>query len=145
MPYIPFTDEQKTAANTVDLARFLSLRGEKLERVGREHKLIYYDRYGKHDSITIRGSTWFDHKNQTGGGAIKFMQEFYGMDFQTAVQELLGYSVTPLERKEISEVKAKEKKDFILPPKNKTMHRVYAYLIKQRYIAANVITHFAKA
>ena len=145
MPYIPFTDEQKTAANTVDLVRFLHMRGEKLERVGREHKLIYYDRCGKHDSITIRGSTWFDHKNQTGGGAIKFMQEFYGMDFQIAVQELLGYSVTPLERKEISSIKAKEKKPFILPPKNKTMHRVYAYLIKQRYIAADVITHFAKA
>ncbi len=72
------------------------MRGEKLEHVGREHKLIYYDSSGKHDSITIRGSKWFDHKNQTGGGAIKFMQEFYGMDFQTAVQELLGQRVTPL-------------------------------------------------
>ena len=85
MPYIPFTDEQKILANSVDLEQFLRMRGEKLERAGIEHKLIYYDSSGKHDSITIRGSKWFDHKNQTGGGAIKFMQEFYGMDFQTAV------------------------------------------------------------
>ena len=96
MPYIPFTDEQKQLANSVDLAEYLRVRGEKLERAGVEHKLIYYDSSGKHDSITIRGSKWFDHKNQTGGGAIKFMQEFYGMDFQTAVQELLGQRVTPL-------------------------------------------------
>ena len=77
MPYIPFTDEEKQLANSVDLEQFLRMRGEKLERVGREHKLIYYDSSGKHDSITLRGSTWFDHKNQVGSGAIKFMQEFY--------------------------------------------------------------------
>lgn len=40
MPYIPFTDEQKILANSVDLEEFLRMRGEKLERVGREHKLI---------------------------------------------------------------------------------------------------------
>ncbi len=144
MPYIPFTEEQKVTANSVDLARFLHMRGEKLERVGREYKLIYYDGTGKHDSITIHGSTWFDHKNQVGGGAIKFMQEFYGMDFQNAVQELLGYTVTPLAHTAESVSIAKEKKEFELPPRNKTMHRVYAYLIKQRFIAADVITHFAK-
>ena len=54
MPYIPFTDEQKILANRVDREEFLIMRGEKLERVGREHKLIYYDSSGKHDSITIR-------------------------------------------------------------------------------------------
>ena len=42
MPYIQFTDEQKVLANSVDLEQFLRMRGEKLERVGREHKLIRY-------------------------------------------------------------------------------------------------------
>ena len=55
MPYIPFTEEQKIAANSVDLADFLRLRGEKLESAGREHKLVYYDGSGKHDRITING------------------------------------------------------------------------------------------
>ena len=54
MPYIPFTEEQKVMANSVDLAEFLRMRGEKLERVGREHKLIYYDSSGKHNA------TWLD-------------------------------------------------------------------------------------
>lgn len=144
MPYIPFTDEQKILANSVDLEEFLRMRGEKLERVGREHKLIYYDSSGKHDSITLRGSTWFDHKNQVGGGAIKFMQEFYGMDFQTAVQELLGQRVTPLSHSPPKVSAKEEKKEFRLPETNTNMHRVYAYLIKQRFISPDIISHFAK-
>ena len=144
MLYIPFTDEQKILANSVNLEEFLRMRGEKLERVGREHKLIYYDSSGRHDSITIHGSTWFDHKNQVGGGAIKFMQEFYDMDFQTAVQELLGQRVTPLSHSPPKVSAKEEKKEFRLPQANTNMHRVYAYLIKQRFIAPEVITHFAK-
>ena len=144
MPYIPFTDEQKILANSVDLEEFLRMRGEKLERVGREHKLIYYDSSGRHDSITLRGSTWFDHKNQIGGGAINFMQEFYDMDFQTAVQELLGRTVTPLSHSPPKAIAKEEKKEFKLPEANANMHRVYAYLIKQRFIAPDIISYFAK-
>ena len=145
MPYIPFTEEEKMTANSVDLAEYLRVRGEKLERAGREYKLIYSDVSGSHDSITIRGSTWFDHKNQTGGGAIKFMQYHYGMDFPTAVQELLGQRVTSLSSVPLKSTKQSEKqKDFRLPEANDNMHRVFAYLIKQRFIAAEVITHFAK-
>ena len=144
MPYIPFTDEQKQLANSVDLAEYLRVRGEKLERAGIEHKFIYYDSSGKHDSITIRGSKWFDHKNQTGGGAIKIMQEFYGMDFQTAVQELLGQTVTPLSHSPPKAIAKEEKKEFRLPEANTNMHRVYAYLIKQRFISPDIISHFAK-
>ena len=144
MPYIPFTDEQKQLANSVDLAEYLRVRGEKLERAGIEHKLIYCDSSGKHDSITIRGSKWFDHKNQVGGGAIKFMQEFYGMDFQTAVQELLGQRVTPLSHSPPKVSAKEEKKEFRLPETNTNMHRVYAYLIKQRFISPDIISHFAK-
>ena len=143
MPYIPFTEEQKVIANSVDLEYFLRSRGEKLEKVGREHKLIYTDGSGRHDSITMSGSTWFDHKNQTGGGAIKFMQYFYGMSFTDAVQNLLGYTVTPLARS-LPDTTPEPKKEFTLPPKNKTMNRVYAYLIKQRYIAPEVVSFFAK-
>lgn len=144
MPYIPFTDEQKVMANSVDLPEFLRMQGERLERIGREHKLIYYDSSGKHDSITLRGSTWFDHKNQVGGGAIKFMQEFYDMDFQTAVQELLGQTVTSLSHSPPKVIAKEEKKEFRLPEPNSNMHRVFAYLIKQRFISPDIISYFAK-
>ena len=143
MPYIPYTDEQKQLANSVDLPTFLRMRGEKLVPVGREFKLIYHDGYGKHDSITISGSQWYDHKNQIGGGPIKFMREHYGMNFQEAMQALLGHSALPLTHEGVP-VMAKEKKEFRLPEPNDNMHRVYAYLIKKRFIAPEVITHFAK-
>lgn len=145
MPYIPFTEEQKITANSVDLAEFLRMRGERLERAGREYKLIYYDSSGKHDSITMSGSRWFDHKNQVGGGAIKFMQYYYNMDFPTAVQELLGQRITPLSHAPPKAVVHEEKpKIFKLPEANENMHRVFAYLIKQRFIASEIITYFAK-
>ena len=153
MPYIPYTDEEKQLANSVDLEQFLRMRGEKLERAGREYKLIYYDGSGKHDSITIRGSAWFDHKNQVGGGAIRFMRYFYDMDFQTAMQELLGqkvkyYPVEPyknLSQKMRNDLSgAVTHKEFHLPEANSNMHHVYAYLIKRRFINPEIITHFAK-
>lgn len=145
MPYIPFTEEEKITANSVELADFLRMRGERLERAGREYKLIYSDGSGRHDSITMSGSRWFDHKNQVGGGAIKFMQYFYNMDFPTAVQELLGYSVEPLQQSPPkTAVQAEKSRNFRLPEANENMHRVYAYLIKQRFINSEIIGYFAK-
>ena len=129
----------------LDLAKFLHMWGEKLKKAGREYKLIYHDGSGKHDSITIHGATWFDHKNQVGGGAIKFMWYFYGMDFQIAMNELLGRSVAPIAQSPpkaaVTETRPKE---FRLPESNENMHRVYAYLIKKRFINRNIITHFSK-
>lgn len=146
MRYIPFTEEQKQTANNVELAEFLRMRGEKLERAGREFKLIYTDGGGKHDSITMSGNRWFDHKAQTGGGAIKFMQYFYGMSFADAVQSLLGYTVEPQQHSPPHKAEtAPKKKEFELPEANEDMHRVYAYLIKQRYISPEIITYFARA
>ncbi len=145
MRYIPYSEEEKQLANSVDLEQFLQMRGEKLEKIGREYKLVYYDSSGKHDSITINGSAWFDHKNQLGGGAIKFMRHFYGMDFQTAMNELLGRSVSSICRSPPkAEVKEEKHKEFKLPEPNRDMHRVYAYLIKQRFIAPEIITYFAR-
>ena len=145
MAYIPFTNEQLIRANTVDLVEFLRLKGEKLERCGKEHKLIYTDSNGKHDSIMINGSSWFDHKNQIGGGAIKFMQQFYGLSFQQAVQTLLGADMPQITHRASETMAEKEKAEFILPPENKTMFRVFAYLTKQRFIAGQVVSHFAHA
>ncbi len=145
MAYIPFTNEQLIRANTVDLVEFLRLKGEKLERCGKEHKLVYTDSYGKHDSIMIHGSNWFDHKNQVGGGAIKFMQQFYGLPFPQAVQTLLGADMPKITHNTCETIAEKEKAEFSLPPENKTMFRVFAYLTKQRFIAGHVVSHFAHA
>ena len=115
-----------------------------MKKVGREYKLIYTDGSGQHDSITMHGSTWFDHKNQIGGGAVKFVQHFYHLTYQEAVQTLLGYAVEPVQRSPPVMTAPESKREFRLPEAHSDMHRVYAYLIKQRYIAPEITTHFAK-
>ena len=143
--YIPFSEQDRLMASKVDLVSFLQLRGEKLERVGKEYKLIYIDSTGKHDSITVCGNRWYDHKNQVGGGPIKFLREHYGMPYQEAMLELLGGERSAA--LEIISAKDKNnitpKKEFKLPDANDDMRRVFAYLTKQRFIASDVISFFA--
>ncbi len=143
--YIPFTEQDRLMASKVDLVSFLQLRGEKLERVGKEYKLIYTDSTGKHDSITVCGNRWYDHKNQIGGGPVKFLCEHYGLSYQEAMLELLGGERSAA--LEIISVKDKNnvppKKEFKLPDANVDMRRVFAYLTKQRFIAPDIISFFA--
>ena len=145
MKYIPFSDDDKLRVSNIDLVQYLQSRGEKLERVGREFKLIYYDGSGKHDSITVSGNRWFDHKNQCGGGAVKLLREHFGLSYQEAMLELLGGRTSSLEHHQVTKPIEQPKKEFKLPVANENMRRVFAYLAKQRFISPSVISHFAKA
>ena len=137
-PYIPFTDEQKRRANAVDLEGFLLRRGEKLLPSGRDKRLV------SDHSVTIRGSEWFDHETQRGGHAIAFVQMHDGCSFQEAVAKLLngeqGQAFQPAEER-----RAGPPKPFALPLPHHNMRRVYAYLMRQRHIDREIITHFARA
>ena len=136
--YIPFTDEQKRRANAVDLEDYLLRRGERLLPSGREKRLAS-DR-----SITIRGSEWFDHETRQGGRAIDFVRMHDGCSFQEAVTRLLnGEQGQMFQQAEVRKVELP--KTFALPPAHHSMRRVYAYLIQQRHIDRDIITHFARA
>ena len=135
--YIPFTEEQKQLAASVDLEYFLRSRGEKLLPSGREQRLA------SDHSVTVRGSEWYDHAAERGGNAISFVQEHYGLNYPEAMKLLLGeeYGMTfPVARPKEEE----PPKPFVLPPANGDMRRVYAYLIKQRKIDRDVISSFAR-
>lgn len=136
MAYIHFTDEEKQRANSVDLVDFLERQGEKLTRSGREW------RWKRHDSVTVRGNKWFRHRCKEGGHAIDFVQEFYGLSFPEAVRRLLG-GEAGVEWNQTSKSAPAPKKEFALPEANPDMRRVFAYLIKQRFIDRRVLTHFA--
>lgn len=131
--YIHFTEEQKERAATVDLEYFLRQRGEKLLSSGRDKRLA------SDHSVTIRGCQWFDHDSRQGGNAISFVRFFYNRTYPEAVTMLLDemYPCAP---------KATEAppKPFALPPVNSDMRRVYAYLVKHRNIARDVVAHFAR-
>lgn len=136
MAYIHFTDEQKQRANSVDLVDFLQRQGEQLVRSGREW------RWKRFDSVTVCGSQWFRHSRKEGGHAIDFVQQFYDMSFPEAVTLLLG-GESGVEWNQTSKSAPPPRKSFALPKSNQDMRRVFAYLIKQRFIDREVLTYFA--
>ena len=144
MPYINFSDDDLYRANTADLVSYLERRGERMKRVGSTYQYVYTDGSGTHDSVTIHGGKWYDHKNQRGGYAVKFLQEFLGFSFQDSVIELLGGHCSTQTVNTIScEPSASIVKPFELPEPNSDMRRVFAYLTKQRFIDPQIISHFA--
>ncbi|MDE7399724.1 MAG: toprim domain-containing protein [Oscillospiraceae bacterium] len=140
MPYINFSEDDLYRANTADLVSYLEQHGERVQKVGSTRKYVYTDAGGTHDSITISGGKWYDHRNQRGGYAVKFLQEFLGFSFQESVLELLdGHCNAEVVRPAPKPVV----KPFELPEPNSDMRRVFAYLTKQRFIAPQIISHFA--
>ena len=137
MPYIHFTDEQKRQANSVDLAEFLRFKGEPLTRSGRELRME------RNHSVTVRGSEWYDHAAEKGGGPVSFLKEFYGMDYQQAVLTLLDQDVSQL-CSQVDMPREKVKKEFVLPPVNDNNRRVFAYLLKHRHLDCDVLTTFVR-
>ena len=136
MTYVYFTDEQKQRANAVDLVDFLQRQGEQLVRAGRDY------RWKRYDSVTVRGNEWFRHSRREGGHAIDFVQEFYDMSFPEAVSFLLG-GESGVEWNQTEKSAPPPQKEFALPEENPDMRRVFAYLIKQRFIDRDVLSHFA--
>lgn len=137
--YVYFTDEQKQRANSVDLEDFLQRQGEKFLPSGRDKRLA------SDHSITVRGSQWYDHAAEEGSHAIDLVKRLYNLSFPEAVSLLLG-GEQGVEYKQYSKnSEPEQKKSFELPEANTDMKRVFAYLIKQRFIDRNVLIEFAKA
>lgn len=127
--YIHFTEEQKQRAAAVDLEEFLRCRGEKLLSSGREKRLA------SDHSVTVRGNEWYDHAEERGGHAVSFVQRFYGLSYPDAVTMLLGGELGTA-YPSAGERTEEPVKPFALPPANRDMRRVFAYLIKHRGIAS---------
>lgn len=135
--YIHFTDEQKEKARQTDLVSLLQSQGENLKRSGKE-----YEWKDGSQKVTIRGNLWFHQYEQKGGDAIDFVRRFFNKSYPEAMEYLLGGCGGTLM---VSPPIIKEVKPFELPPKNDTMRRVYAYLVKYRGIDSDVLNTFVRA
>ena len=136
--YVPFTEEEKERAASADLEEFLRRRGEQLLPSGREKRLA------SDHSITVRGSEWYDHAIEHGGGPVSFVRNYYGLTYPEAVTRLLdGEQGTVIDRPAKQE--EPEKKEFALPNAHTDMRRVYAYLLQRRLIEREVLSAFARA
>jgi len=72
------------------------------------------------------------------------VQTFYGLSYPEAVTRLLGgehgtgYAAAPTQKEAL-------KKEFALPPANRDMRRVYAYLLKRRFLDRDVVNSIVRA
>ena len=138
MPYIHFTEEQKLRASEVDLVEFLRHQGEKLIRSGLEYRLA------SDHSITVQGNEWYDHAIKEGGGPISFVQQFYNLSYPEAITCLLG-GEQGIVYASAQKQEEKPRKEFALPSAGQEMRRMYAYLLKHRFLDRNVVNAFVRA
>ena len=137
MPYIKFTEQEKETANASSIVDYLRSHGESVERVGREH--VWQAPSGK---VSINGCEWFSQYELVGGGAVNFVQKFFGLTYPDAVRSLLSNNTGEEVIGERMPPKIKPKKPFELPEKHTDMRRVYGYLIHERMIDRQVINRF---
>lgn len=135
-----YTREQIQRADDTDLYVFLSGRGEKFKRCGKEYRWL------RHDSVMINKNEWYRFSQNKGGHAIDFMKEFYGLSFAEAVKELLGEEgVGETNRRTAKEDAGRQKVCPIplpgleLPERNESCEIARKYLIEQRKLSEQLI------
>lgn len=123
MPYIHFTEQEKQKANQADIAAYLAAHGGTVKKCGSE--CSWESPTGK---VSIRCSSWYSQYERVGGGAVGFLQKFYGLSYPEAVRTLLGQSAgTEVVRSSVPKEK-KPPQELSVPPKNSDMRRLFAYL-----------------
>lgn len=148
-----YTEDQITRANEVNLVRFLSSRGERFKKAGREY------RWEKHDSVTICENKWYRHSQGKGGWPIDFMMEFYGLSFPDAVKELLGgeeamdglktslsekRAVPYVEDGGLAVADPIPTKEMVLPEADENQDHIMEYLVDQRKLDKDILSEFIK-
>ena len=139
MPYIKFTEQEKASANSASIVDYLTTHGESVERVGRE--FVWEAPSGK---VSINGSEWYSQYELVGGGAVNFVQKFFGLSYPDAIRSLLGNNAGEAVIGERKEPNIRPKKPFELPEKYTDMRRVYGYLMHERLIDLQVLNRFVK-
>lgn len=148
-----YTEDQIARANEVELVRFLSARGERFKKAGREY------RWEKHDSVTICDNKWYRHSQGKGGWPIDFIMEFYGLSFPDAVKELLdgeeamdGLQTSLSEKRAVSYVEDGglavadpiPTKEMVLPEADENQDYIMEYLVDQRKLDKDIVSKFIK-
>lgn len=148
-----YTEDQIARANEVNLVRFLSARGERFKKAGREY------RWEKHDSVTICENKWYRHSQGKGGWPIDFMMEFYCLSFPDAVKELLdgeeamdGLKTSLSEKRAVPYVEDGglavadpiPTKGMVLPEADENQDYIIEYLVEHRKLNIEIVSEFIK-
>ncbi|MCG8540138.1 MAG: DUF3991 domain-containing protein [Clostridia bacterium] len=135
-----FTEKQIAIANNINILDYARKGGYPLTKVSKNTFKI-----PKHGGLYIdaSGEKWYWFTRDTGGGVIQFVMEMEQKTWIEAVKKLLGLSkdVVSIPRNEMTQ---EEKKEMILPEKNKTYKHMIAYLIQTRKIDKDIVYSLIK-
>ena len=120
-----YSQDQIDRANQVNLVDFLKRRGEEVIRSGSEY------RWKKHDSVTLRDNTYFQHSVANGGYPVDFVMKFYQVPFPEAVRML------------IQEEPESAGEQFFPPFKSVSSDNLMRYLSRDRGLSPNLIRRLA--
>lgn len=120
-------------ARQIDLAKFLSFKGENIVRVGNNEYSLK-----EHDSIRIRENVFKWFSRDISGNSIDFLMVYYNVGLVDAVNMLLGSNV-PIVQNVSRKYVIEKKYTFVSSANNK---RVIAYLCQSRKLDYNIIKPF---
>ena len=128
-------------ARQANLPAYLINRGEELEFNGRRY------RHKQHQSLVFTANAYFWNSKNEHGNAVDFLMRFYGMDFDTAVNELTKkYPERPEGQKKVDMPVLVGTVNFSFASLNLSsdMRRSIAYLTKTRSIDTKIIQNLTK-
>ena len=144
MPYILFSEQEKQSANASDIRSFLASLGQEVKRSGREY--TWESPSGK---VSISGSEWYSQYERVGGGAVSFVQKFFGASYPDAVRSLLGSCAGQIPSEQSNTFRQSRSKEtqteLVLPEKSTDMRRLYGYLLNERCLDRDVVYAFVHA
>ena len=144
MPYILFSEQEKQSANASDIRSFLSSLGQEVKRSGREY--TWESPSGK---VSINGSEWYSQYERVGGGAVSFVQKFFGASYPDAVRSLLGSHAGQIPSEQCNTFRQSRSKEtqteLVLPERSTDMRRLYGYLLNERCLDRDVVYAFVHA
>ena len=138
-----YTEEERRECYEMSLTQIARSMGFTPIRCGSHFKIKEMD-----SLIISHDKTWKRYSgkgNITSGSQIDFVMEFAGIDsVPEAVNYLLNLKGSTIDKKTYVPVKIEEteRKEMVLPPKNKEPKRVFAYLTRTRCLSSKIVFHF---
>ena len=147
-----YTQEQINRANEQSITEFFKCMGYSADKEGREMHIHGFGGL----KVDEERQRFYIHSRQTGGyGLVSCLQAALGLNFPEAVKAALNGKLPNARFKEkvFSKVSngdfepknKREKKEFIMPQKDKDNRKVFAYLTQQRRISPQVVNELINA
>ena len=142
MSYTQPTDEMIAEARCANLCDYFRSNSYDVEK--RRSELHVKGFGGLYINTETNERYCFSQADKHGGrNAINCLTEILGMDFKTAVSELVGYSVShPVYRKRTSA--PPKKRELVIPERADNMRKVFAYLCQTRKIDGKIVSDLAR-